>query len=237
MSQNSFTNLMRDKTDYFSRNEIDTMLKYCIDTGRIRDYVLFFLLYRSGRRISEIVGQPPYTLAHGLRPVDIRDEEPLIEWCILKKRPIKLKRKDGKVRKVESLLREKLYKEPMKKLKAIDREAHGLIKEYVENQEILSHSRVFPITRQRADQLIKEVAKECKIARASKKIHIHQFRHSHAIHFLKAHPRDPTALMKLNQNLEHSTIEITKTYLQFTQYDVRESMDKAFNETEFSEVD
>ena len=48
-----FSNVMKHKTDYLTYEEIDSMLQYCFDNGKIRDYMLILTLYRTGRRISE----------------------------------------------------------------------------------------------------------------------------------------------------------------------------------------
>ena len=83
---------MKHKTAYFDMEEVDAMLEYCDDHDRIRDYMLVMTLIRTARRISEVVGEKPFTRCVGLRPCDIHGDG-LIEWDILKKDHIKTKTK------------------------------------------------------------------------------------------------------------------------------------------------
>jgi len=229
-----FTNIMRNKTDYFSKEEIALMLNYCNDKIKdgfigglwLRNYALILTLYNTGRRVSEIVGQPPYTKALGLRPCDFHDEY-LIEFDILKKNQIKTKMKSGQTKSDEKLARERFDKEPMRKLKPVTREYYDWMKTFIQHDAIQPYSRIFKITRQRGDAIIKDIAAGCGIARPKKKIHAHQFRHSYAIHFLKGNDRNPAALIQLKDLLEHSKIDVTAHYAQFTPHDIRESLERS----------
>lgn len=232
MSSTDFKNVMKYRTDYFSLKEIDTILNYCLDNDRKREYLLFLLLFRSGRRISEVVGTKPYDKITGLRPCDIFVEDKLIDWCILKKNPIYTKTKKGIKRSKDKLVELKLNKSPKRALKPIDDYTLKILLAYIKNEGILSHTRVFPITRKRADQLIKEIAAACNITRPNKKIHCHQFRHSLAVNFLKKNPTDPAAIIKIMRILDHSSLELTQQYAQFTQEDIRESLNKLFGDEE-----
>lgn len=57
-----FTNVMRNKKAWFSIDEINRLLNYCKDNNRDRDYMLLLTLARTGRRITEVVGKPPYNI-------------------------------------------------------------------------------------------------------------------------------------------------------------------------------
>jgi len=223
-----FSNIMRHKTDYLDLDEIDKMLQYCYDEGNIRNYMLVLTLSRTGRRISEIVGARPFTANVGLRPVDIKYSDKLIEWDILKKNPIKSYTKRGIKVSEEKLKKLKLEKKPKRMLKPVDDEYMDYLTEYIASLNINPYERIFSISRQRADQIIKEIAKECKIVRPNKKIHVHQFRHGFAINFLKSHPSDPSAPIKLQMILDHSSFNVTQHYLQFTQEDIKKSLNKTF---------
>ena len=228
MASIDFSNIMRHKTDYLDLDEIDKMLSYCYDKDNIRDYMLILTLARTGRRISEIVGNRPFTVNVGLRPVDIKYSDKLIEWDILKKNPIKTTTKHGKPVSEDKLARQRLNKKPKRMLKPVDDEYMDHLKNYVDSLNMNPYDRIFPISRQRADQIIKDIAKECKIVRATKKIHVHQFRHGFAINFLKTHPNDPSAPIKLQMILDHSSFNVTQHYLQFTQEDIKEALNKTF---------
>lgn len=223
-----FNNVMQDKTDYFNTDEIIKMFDYLISAGRYRDYMLLETLYKTQRRISEIVGTPPYINNPGFRPLDIHPDKPLIEFSILKKNPVKSKTKDGKQRSQEILKKLRFDKKPKRALKAVPEEFYKAIKLYIEKLGIPQEMRVFPITRQRADQIIKDVSKVCNIQRPRKGIHLHQFRHSFSIHYLEMNDKDPSALLKLSGMLDHSSLEITKGYAQFTQQDIIDSLNKTF---------
>ena len=234
-----FISVMADKTDYFSMNEIDKLLKFCYDNSRIRDYLLILTLFRTGRRISEVVGTKPWTRNPGLRPIDIKDDG-LIEWSILKKNPISsryLNSISKAMKPLKIIMEERRLHKPLRVLKPVDDYLLKLILQYCQSMNIPPYKRIFPITRQRADQIIKKVAGYCNITRNNKGIHVHQFRHSLAINFLKINPKDPSALIKLKKILEHTSIELTEHYTQFTQEDIRESLNKTFNPKEDAESD
>jgi len=222
-----FSDIMKHKTAYFDIEEVDAMLEYCSDQGRIRDYMLILTLLRTGRRITEVVGDKPYTVKVGLRPCDIRSDG-LIEWDILKKNHIKTKNKSGQKKSEEVLTRLRLYKTPIRKLKPVDENTLTLLKEYISTEGIGPTERVFDITRSRADQIMKHIALKCGIKRSDMKIHCHMFRHTFAIHLLKDNPNNLSIIRYVQELLDHSDINVTMTYAQFTQQDKKELLDKTF---------
>lgn len=230
-----FTGIMKHKTDYLSTQEIDRMLQFCYENMRIRDYLLLLTLQRTGRRVSEIVGMPPYTRAVGFRPIDINYDEGLIEFDILKKNHIKSKNKYGKKVGSERLEYLKIKKIPKRKLFPVDWEFLSIIKSYIQKEKISLRTRIFPMTRQRVDQIVKDVAHECGINRPSKKIHAHMFRHSMAINMLKDNPSNPYILIQVQELLDHSNLNITRTYTQFTPEDIRKSLNKLYIKGETNE--
>jgi len=222
-----FTNVMRDKAAYFDHNEVKLMLDKCIELGKYRDYMLIQTLYKTGRRITEVVGEKPWTCKVGLRPMDIR-EDGLIEWDILKKNHIKSKTKTGLTKAPHVVLKARLNKKPVRKLKIVDDDYHDLISEYIEENQIPRHQRVFPITSRRALAIVKEVAEKCSITRENCGIHCHMFRHTLAVKLLKDHPNNAAMLRHVQDILDHSNIQMTMTYAQFTQEDKRELLNKSF---------
>lgn len=231
------TNVMTHKTAYLTPQEINKMLSYAynkIDAtflGKLwmRNYLLLLTLQRTGRRISEIVGIPPHTKAKGLRPVDIHDDY-LVEFAILKKNPIREKTSRGTKKNPKKLDKLRFEKKPKKRLLPVDKWLYDMLEEYIEVANIQPHQRIFKITRQRADAIIKQIAGDCGIARDYCKIHAHQFRHSFAINFLKKNPNNPMALIQLKKYMQHSTTQITEHYTQFTPDDMRETLDNAYDE-------
>jgi len=232
-----FTNTIKDKTAYFSEDEVETMLDYCIqkmedpnnkyDEAWYRNYALILTLYRTGRRITEVLGDRPFTNKVGLRPCDLH-QDGYIEWDILKKNHIKTKTKTGQKKSEEKLTRARLAKMPKRVLKPVDENYFKFITEYISRNDIPSHERIFPINRRRADQIIKEIAFKCKITRPKMKIHCHMFRHSFAIHLLKKNPNDAAVLRQVQEILDHSSIDVTMAYAQFTQEDKKDMLNKSF---------
>ncbi|GAG40472.1 unnamed protein product, partial [marine sediment metagenome] len=125
-----FNNIMKHKTDYFTKEEIAAMLNYCYDKSEkyksmdtkqgkhwsniwLRNYALLLTLLNTGRRVSEIVGQPPYLNVPGLRPMDFR-EEGLIDFNILKKNQVQTMSKSGKKFKADDVLKKRLTKVHMR---------------------------------------------------------------------------------------------------------------------------
>ena len=64
-----YTQVMKHKTAYFSHDEIESMLNFCYNNNRIRDYVLIYVLLHTGRRITEILGERPYKKKKGFQIV------------------------------------------------------------------------------------------------------------------------------------------------------------------------
>ena len=218
---------MKNKTDYLTMEEIDKMLMYCYNKGKIRDYMLIKILSRTGRRVCEVVGRKPYTKVTGLRPCDIRPDG-YIEWCILKKSPIKKKTKSGSKRTKEVMQELRIKKEPKRILKPIDDYTLSEITSFIEHFKITPHARIFPITDRRVRYIIAEVGKKCNIVRPNKLIHPHNFRHSFAINYLKINNKNPAALIHVKDLLDHSRLEVTTHYLQFTQEDKKKALNKTF---------
>jgi site-specific recombinase XerD len=236
-----FTNIMKDKTAYFSEEEVNDMLNYCFQRYKdpeemrssiwFRNYMLILTLYRTGRRITEVVGDTPYTKKVGLRPCDLH-KDGSIEWDILKKEHIKTTTKSGQKKSEETLTRARLNKTPIRKLKPVDKDFFIKLLRFIQAEEIPSHERVFQINRKRADQIVKYIAQKCRISRPNMKIHCHMFRHSYAIHLLQKNPNNPAILRYVQQNLDHSNINVTMTYAQFSQKDIRKILDKTFGNEE-----
>ena len=231
-----YTDVMRNKSAYLTYEEINKMLNYCLQKSntsrnKVMHYMLIMILSRTGRRISEIIGKKPYTSHPGLRPIDLHHDNNLIEWHILKKRPIR--RRDsphGKKRSDDLMQRLKDKKLPPNKLQPIDTKTMILLRKYIEANNIGTYDRIFPITRQGAWKIIKVIGVKNKIVRKKGYIHPHMFRHGFSINFLKKNPFDSSALIKLQRILEHSDIKITQGYAQFTPEDIKLTLNEIFEE-------
>ena len=95
----------RELIDYFKRKAKNSKTEYQAKVWT-QKALLIFILYRTGRRISEVLGRKRPARMHGLRPIDIDFENNTITWSILKKNPVKKKDKNGKPRSTEAILKE-----------------------------------------------------------------------------------------------------------------------------------
>jgi len=136
-----------------------------------------------------------------LKVKDINFNEGLIAWNILKKRT------------------------PIKKYIAIDNLAMAYLYKYIQALRLTSNERLFAFNRQRANTIIKKIGKRVGIENiGDKKLHCHNFRHGHAVYLLK-HGGN---IREVQLSLDHSRLEQTAQYLQFTQEDLRNKMNEVF---------
>lgn len=222
-----FKDIMKNKEAYLEVEEVDKMFQWCYDNDKIRDYLLILVLANTGRRIGEIVGKKPFNRCTGLRPVDLickLEKEYRLKFCILKKNHVHTKTKDGKPRNLESVERERLKKKKYTMLFPIDEYTYTLLKAYIQDNHIGALERIFRISQQRAGTIVRKIATKCKIVKEGTTIHPHIFRHTFAIHFLKKNQGNSMALNMLQQLLVHSKLDITTTYLQFSDKDKRIAM-------------
>lgn len=202
---------MTDVEAYLTPEQVKQLIDAAPD---IRWKVFFHTLFWTGRRVSELVGgkiysnKPPYELKEelpGLCPADIDPVNNMIAFTILKK---KIRRK---------------YWIPVKK------EVINNLMLYVTMKNIGPHERIFPFTRQRADQVIKKIGQKIGIVSLGSKnkpLHCHVLRHSFAIHCSRI-AENPAQLQQLSHILKHSSIAITEAYLkEFNPKTDRELVDK-----------
>lgn len=189
--------IMKDLSGYLKDSQIKKIY-YAAD--KWRDKLLIRLLWKSGRRITEILN---------LKVKDIDFEEKRILWIILKK-------KIGKG-------------EVVKSWKTIDIKTLELLAWFINQLELKPDYYVInagnpfkPITRQRAFQIVRRAGKLAGIEKVGeKKIHPHHFRHSFAVNM--AHKlKSPADMRKLQKHLEHSHLGMTETYLQFGDFGLGE---------------
>lgn len=188
---------MKDMRGYLKKEEIRRIIEAGISK---RDRLLMETLWQTGARVSEIVG---------LKAADNKKEKRLSRLEIgLKKKDIA----EPGVLILRSLKKGAKHRYPEKRLivtKALTKELSDCAKNIDEND------RIFPITRQRVDQIVRRAGKLSGITQVgSKKLHVHHFRHSHAVAYIKAN-NDIEGLRRLQKRLGHASIEMTAHYLQF----------------------
>ncbi len=184
---------MQDLRGYFKDGERKLIYDAC---DRERDEVLIRLLWKSGRRISEILM---------IKVSDIDFNNRMILWNILKKK--------------EPL---KAWK-PMDNL-TLDLLKYYIQEGKLDGDDHLLHwgDPTKHISRQRADQIVRRLCKKAGIERVGNtKPHCHHFRHSFAIDTLRK-SKSASGLRMVQQLLEHSNIKMTENYLQFSPEELRE---------------
>ncbi len=96
---------------------------------------------------------------------------------------------------------------------------------YAQDNLMERHDFLFPsrkgrhITKQRADQIIKQTARRAQLERT---VHAHLFRHGYAINFLNCGGR----LDALQEQLGHRDINTTRIYLRLADEDVKREVAK-----------
>jgi len=252
-----YTNVMANKEAQFTENQVQKIIMYYYNRDELDKAMLFMVLARTGRRISEIIGMPqPYiendrkrmvTNYKGLRPIDIKHNQKAIEFDILKKNYVRKKNRSNIPRDentIKNLLRKK---KPKRVIISIDDFLYIWLVKYIEEYDIQKYQRLFPISWMTADRWLKEACKACKIEvsletrkyynphdktiiEIAARPHLHMFRHTYAITILNKNPYDPSALPKLKKLLQHSRMEITEHYLQFSQKDTKKFLNKTFKD-------
>lgn len=195
MAWRNTSNPMSSQRGYWTPGEIQRLLDSCIcrrsERLNWRDKLLIDFTYRSCRRVSEVV--------RSFIPDDIQwkaGEEPFVEFEILKKRD-----------RVRSLI-------PMPSSLMSE------VEKYIEYRGIDRFDYVFPISRQRADQIIKEIAVEAGVEdigyglqRIYNQPHMHILRHSFLVNTAKI-IKDVKDIVYLKRMAQHSDINQTMYYLE-----------------------
>ena len=196
--------------DYLTPEEVAAIIA---QTRKPRDALLFKLLYMTGRRVSEIVGDS-MTNSDGLKVQDIDFKQGLINFIILKKNPI---RKKGLPKNVRLMLRKDF--EPARVLLPVNTDLLTELKIYCIS---LKDDKLFRVSRPRVHQIFNECAKRAGL---DKKVHIHQLRHSFAVRIAKK-SKNPADLETLRVLLGHSDINMTRAYLKFSPKDMQKLVDE-----------
>ena len=158
------------------------------------------LLWKSGRRISEVLN---------IKRGDIDFDNRMILWDILKK------------------------KKAIRKWKPIDDWTLGLLSDYLlksnldKKEYFLLHTGnpLKHMTRQRAFQIIRKSCKKANIDLVgNKKPHPHHFRHTFSVDIARK-MKSPADVRKLQMLLEHSNLNTTEQYLQFSDLEMRDLID------------
>ena len=188
--------VMQDLAGYFKPGEREAIYNACQND---RDRLLIRLLWKTGRRVSEILM---------VKIKDINFEDKMILWNIEKKK------RDFRAWKP-------IDTETMDLLNVY------VTKQGLEAESYLfpSNSSKGYLTRIRVYQILEKLCDGLEIYHVgTKKAHPHHFRHSFAIDKAKK-LKSPADIRKLQQYLEHSNMGMTENYLQFGSQDLRSIVD------------
>jgi integrase len=211
--------VMTDLDGYFKKGQREAIYSSCKLAYPNNEKRMMFaralirLLWMSGRRISELIP---------LKVYDINQEKQLIRFIILKK--------GSKENKDEPKAKKNL-----KVYKWVDSETldilnhHILINDLKTNDWLFPHPEnpLIPMSRFVAHRIVRKLCKIAGIERVGeKKPHCHHFRHSLAIE-LAENSTSPKDIRLIQQQLEHSSLDVTQYYLQFNPKDIKELYRKA----------
>jgi integrase len=185
---------MKDPKGYLTEEEVNKLLDA---TKNLRDRLILQLMYRCGRRVSEVLA---------IREEDILWGDRKIIFHILKrKHPVReLKPVDDNTMKLL-----KLYVGGEVPLRGVRKKPKD--------------GRLFPVTRQYVFKLIRKLGKEVGIEKVGeKKLHPHHLRHSFAVHQVRTSVKTAEDLRKLQMYMSHANISTTAHYLQFSPDELRD---------------
>ena len=198
---------IRDLKAYLSPEQVERLISVA---PNLRDALLVRLLWRSGIRVSELIG---------IKVSDIDFEGRAILIKIQKQR-----KRDGKTIERRRVI-------------PIDQGTLDMVKEYLEWRKQFPYKGdlLFPISRQRVNQIFWRLGRRADITMVGDptisqhtKLHPHHLRHSFAIHCIK---RGMT-IERLQKILGHSSPTTTSVYLQYSLKDLHESYDEVWKEDE-----
>ena len=173
-----------------------------------RDKLLVRILWRTGIRVSELIG---------IRVPDIDFENRALVIKVQK-----MRKKDGKA--VER-----------RRIIPVDQGTLDIVREYLEWRKQFPYKGdlLFPITRQRVDQIFWKLGKRAGIKEIgdpaiskNRKLHPHVLRHSFAIHCIKK----GMGIERLQKILGHASPTTTSVYLQWSSTDLHEDYDKIWED-------
>ena len=203
---------IRDLKGYLEPEQVERVIAAAGKNRR--DALLVRIPWRTGIRVSELIGIRVQDIDFDSRAIVIKVQ--------------KLRKKDGKA--VER-----------RRVVPIDQGTLDMVKEYLEWRKQFPYKGdlLFPITRQRVDQIFWKLGRRTGIKEIGdpavsqhRKLHPHHLRHSFAIYCIK---RGMT-IERLQKILGHSSPTTTSVYLQYSLKDLHEDYDKVWEEDETTET-
>ena len=193
MSKENFGQPMKDVKGYLKESEVQRLLGAATS---LRDFIFLRLLWVTGCRISELVGDHSWYKKRVYEAAKVED----IDF------------KEGVI--YLSLLKRKQYP-PLKHRVPLDAITLQNLKLYIQQSNLRDKDALFSFTRQRAFQIIRKVGKDAGIKKVGDKLlHNHHLRHSNCVAYIRKN-NTMEGLRKLQQRIGHASISTTAHYLQF----------------------
>ena len=198
---------IRDLKGYLEPEQIEQLI---VAAPNPRDALLVRLLWRTGIRVSELIGIKVSDIDFDNRAIAIKVQ--------------KMRKRNGKA--IER-----------RRIVPVDGDTLVIIKEYLSWRQQFPYTGdlLFPISRQRVNQLFWRLGRRAGITMVGDptisqhtKLHPHVLRHSFAIHCIKR----GMSIERLQKILGHQSPITTSVYLQFSLGDLHEDYDKVWEENE-----
>jgi integrase len=175
------TTAIKDIEYHLTKEQVESIAQYfkesflSLPKGKIKHsylkcYYLTLILFYTGRRISEIIGQKPYTRLKGLCEEDINTTENRIRFYIAKKNTIRAyKRVEMKTQIIYKRMNEtelatlKAEKQPYTFFMPVKKEVIELLQKAIQYFKPLPNRRIIKINRNTFDIKLKEATKKLGI--------------------------------------------------------------------------
>lgn len=202
---------IRDLKGYLLPEQVRRLIAV---VGNPRDALLVRIPWRTGIRVSELIG---------IRTGDIDFDNRAIVIKVQK-----MRKRDGKTIERRRVI-------------PIDQGTLDMVREYLGWRKRFPYKGdlLFPITRQRVDQIYWKLGRKAGIKEIGdpaisrhRKLHPHVLRHSFAIHCVKR----GMSIERLQKILGHQSPTTTSVYLQYSVADLHEDYDKVWEEDESAET-
>ena len=194
---------IKDLKAYLEPEQVERVIAAAIN---LRDVLLVRIPWRTGIRVSELIG---------IKVSDIDFENKAI---VIKLQ--KMRKRDGKA--IER-----------RRVVPIDRGTLDMVRQYLEWRKQFPYKGdfLFPITRQRVDQIYWKLGRRAGITKVGDpavskhtKLHPHILRHSFSIHCVK----HGMSIDRLQKILGHQSPTTTSVYLQYSVKDLHQDYDKVW---------
>ncbi len=203
---------IRDLRAYLEPQQVEKLMAA---TTNPRDALLVRIPWRTGIRVSELIGIRIQDIDFDNRAIVIKVQ--------------KMRKRDGKA--IER-----------RRVVPIDRGTLDMVRQYLEWRKQFPYEGdlLFPITRQRVDQIFWKLGKRAGIREIGdpavsrhRRVHPHLLRHGFSIHCIK----HGMTIERLQKILGHSSPTTTSVYLQYSLKDLHEDYDKVWEDERAESTD